>query len=361
MKLRSDIKFYKYDENTFHMHDVLNDKHFKIGNEQKEWLQLFDGNRTFEEIQKSVPSEYIDQLMEYIDKFNLLEGSEKKNKKINKFKIKYRIIELDRYLNKISNICKIYAFLLNRTFYILLFLNIYLLYLNSSSIFLNFSNLLTSPNIIYITIFIYFLIFISGCLHELSHAFVAKSNNVAIPHIGIMLFYFNPAFYVDLSGISILKSKSERIKILTAGIKMNNLLLFLTLILFVNSEFTLIKEITSIYIMLTLITILINIIPFIEFDGYFIYSTIISDKNLKLTASKQLTYLKRKKFYKVQIHYILFFVYSVIFSSSFIILGVLSIVQIIGIGFIIPSYIVVFLIAIVIMQNVKYQLKKVVI
>lgn len=360
MKLRKSIKFYEFDENTFHMHDELNDKHFNIGKEQKEWLELFNGENTFEEIKHKIPSEYIEQFMNYVERFGLLESDEIKKSRINKFKIKFKIANINSFLERIKGICKIYSFILNKSFYIFLFLNIYLLNMNINTIFLNAINTFTDLTGGLIFFYSYLLMLVTGLLHELSHAFVAKSKGVAIPLIGIMLFYFNPAFYVDLSGISMLQDRDDKIKVLSAGIKMNNFLLFLSLFCIGELKSILLIQILSIYIFLNLVTILINTIPFVEFDGYFIYSEILNDRNLKLTASMQLTNLLKKKFYKVQVHYILYLIYSLIFSSAFLILGLTSIIRLINSVFEVPVYIVIFLIVVMVILNIQYQIKKVV-
>lgn len=360
MKLRKSIKFYEFDENTFHMHDEFNDKHFNIGKEQKEWLELFNGENTFEEIKHKIPSEYIEQFMNYVERFALLESDEIKKSRINKFKIKFKIANINSFLERIKGTCKIYSFILNKSFYIFLFLNIYLIYMNMNTIFINAVNTFTNLTGGLIFFYSYLLMLATGLLHELSHAFVAKSKGVAIPLIGIMLFYFNPAFYVDLSGISMLQDRDDKIKVLSAGIKMNNFLLFLSLFLIGELKSIIMIQILSIYIFLNLLTILINTIPFVEFDGYFIYSEILNDRNLKLTASMQLTNLLKKKFYKVQVHYILYLIYSLIFSSAFLILGLTSIVQLINSVFEIPAYIVIFLIVVMVILNIQYQIKNVV-
>lgn len=360
MKLRRSIKFYEFDDNTFHMHDELNDKHFNIGREQKEWLELFDGEKTFEEIKHKIPSEYIEQFMNYVDRFDLLESNEIKKVKINKFKIKFKIANINSFLEKIKGICKIYSFILDKTFYIFLLMNIYLIYMNINNVFLNTTNAFADSAGGLIFFCSYLLLLITGFLHEFSHAFVAKSKGVAIPLIGIMLFYFNPAFYVDLSGISMLNDRDDKIKVLSAGIKINNFLLFLSLFCIEKLNFSFMTQILSIYIFLNSITILINIIPFVEFDGYFIYSEILNDRNLKLTTSIQLNNLLKKKFYKVQVHYILYLIYSLFFSSAFLILGLTSIVRLINLVFEIPVYIVIFLIVVMTILNIHYQIKKVV-
>lgn len=359
MKLREDIVFYKYDENSFHMHDESNNKHFSIGKEQKEWLELFNGSRSLEEITRLIPGQYIEQFLSYVYKYNLLENDEiAQRTRINIFKIKIKLANINNRLEKIKKQCFIYSYLLKRTSVIFLICNMYFLYKNFGNILLDLRVNFFSPSMWGTLLIGYLLTIITGIFHELSHALVAKANNVAIPQIGIMLFYFNPAFYVDLSGIRILSNKKDKIDVLAAGLKMNNFLLFVGLVVLNYSKNILIRQSLSFYIVFNIIVVLINIIPFIEFDGYYICSEFFNDKNLKLTATLHVKRLFKREFNKVQIHYIFYFVYSLIFSSAFVVLGVTSIMQIINRLWNIPQIAIIGLLFASVILNIKYQIKK---
>ncbi len=360
MKLREDIVFYQYNENTFHMHDERNNKHFNVGTEQKEWLELFDGNRTLDEIRNLIPKQYVEQFLEYVNRYNLLDDATSAySLKFNIFKIKIRLANINSILDKISKQCMIYASILNKSFLLILLCNIFLLVRNANNLLANVNIIINSSSIAVTMLCGYVLIIITGFLHEVSHAFVAKANDVAIPQIGIMLFYFNPAFYVDLSGIQILSNKSKRIEVLSAGIKVNNLMLLICLVAINYSKSPQTISILTVYIILNLMMILINIIPFVEFDGYFICSELFDTNNLKRTTAIQLKYLLKGQYNKVQFHYILYCIYSIIFSSAFLILGLTSIIGIINTIILIPDFLLVALILLTITLNIRHQIKKV--
>lgn len=46
-------------------------------------------------------------------------------------------------------------------------------------------------------------------IHELSHTIAARHYGVNVPEIGIMLYFFIPCAYTNISGINLLKSKKE--------------------------------------------------------------------------------------------------------------------------------------------------------
>ena len=359
MKLREDIVFYKYNENTFHMYDERNDKHFHIGLEQKEWLELFDGKRTLDEIKNLIPKQYVEQFLEYVNKYNLLDDATTTSfPKFNLFKIKIKLANVNLLLNKMYKQCVVYTNILNRSFPFVILCNLFLLYRNVNNFMIYADQVMRSSSIAVSMICSYILIIITGFFHEFSHACVAKANNIAIPQIGIMLFYFNPALYVDLSGARILSNKTKRIEILSAGIKMNNLTLFLCLVVVSCCRSSLIRNILSIYIILDLMMILINIIPFVEFDGYYIWSELMDTTNLKLTTSIQIKFLLKGQFNKVQLHYILYFIYSIIFSSAFLALGLTSLISIMKTIMIIPNFITITLLFFTIALNFRHQMKK---
>ena len=355
MKLRKDIRFYKFDENTYHMHDELSNKHFTIGREQKKWLELFDGNNSLQEIKHEIPDKYFNQFIDYVEKYGLLDNSTLNEISSNRFKTKIKVINIDNKLNKANYLWRIYSKILDNTFLLILLINIYLLIESRGVIYENINISMRIGISIIPIILTYILIFFTGVLHELSHAFVAKSYGIAVPNIGVMLFYLNPAFFVDLSGINMLKSKNEKIKVLAAGLKMNNILLFLSLVLLSVTKNSLVKFTIVLYIVSNIMIILINMIPYIEFDGYYIWSEILNSKNLKNTVLINVKNILNKQMHKVQIHFIIYHIYSIIFSSSFLTLGIIGIYNIINIVFALPEYIAYIMICIVLFINLNQE------
>lgn len=309
-KLRNNIHFFLKDNGVVHMYDELSKEHYKIGIEQKKWLEEIDGTKSDAELKKIIPEQYFEEFMSYINSFNLLEETSTKAKKnINPFKIKISLINNDIFFEKIKKVCILYRktlfiatpILLLLAFIIFIFQNI-----NTDFDFTNMINNIEVHNIFFYIV----IIFLTGTLHELSHTFVAKSYSVSIPSIGIMLFYFMPSFFVDISGINFINEKEKRVKILLSGILMNMNVATICLI------FMMLFNINSNYIIFTIVLnfmmIIVNMIPYIEFDGYYILINLIENSTIKYSLLKK----NKSEPYEIIFSIIsLFFVSSIIFST----------------------------------------------
>lgn len=343
-KIRKEIKFFIKDDGIVHMYDGLAKEHYKIGAEQKKWLESIDGTRNEQELKDIIPEKYFIEFMLYLEEYNLLEKRQSKIdrfKDINIFKIKLNLISGDSFLESIKPLSVLYRkglFLLTP----LLFTLAVVLLFNSREIIENFSLNIASFTVLNNLPFYIFIVFITGTLHELSHTLVAKSYSVSIPSLGVMLFYFMPSFFVDISGINFLNSKKRRIKILVAGIFMNisifSILFILSIIFNLNS--------TYIYfaIFLNFMLVLINLIPYIEFDGYFIFINILENSQIKYSLLKQGS---------VQLHECIYSIVSMLFVLSIIFSTVNSIATFLDLSYFLIIIISFFIFGIYIRTNLK--------
>lgn len=132
-------------------------------------------------------------------------------------------------------------------------------------------------------LFFYFisLLFIKS-LHELGHAFTAKKYGCKIPTMGVAFLVLFPVLYTDTTDSWKLKSKHKRLKIVLAGIKVELYLAMLATFLW---SFTPDGIINSILFMIAttswITSILLNISPFMRFDGYYALSDWSASENLQ--------------------------------------------------------------------------------
>ncbi|MBA6340001.1 HlyD family efflux transporter periplasmic adaptor subunit [Colwellia sp. MB02u-10] len=132
-------------------------------------------------------------------------------------------------------------------------------------------------------LFFYFitLLFIKS-FHELGHAFTAKKYGCKVPSIGVAFLVLFPVLYTDTSDSWKLKSKNKRLKIVFAGIKVELYLAMLATFLW---SFTPDGIINSILFMIAttswITSILLNISPFLKFDGYYALSDWSESENLQ--------------------------------------------------------------------------------
>ncbi len=129
-------------------------------------------------------------------------------------------------------------------------------------------------------------LFFVKCLHELGHAYCCKFLGLHVPVIGLALLVFWPFLYTDTGESWKLASRKQRLAIGSAGI-------IAELILAVTATFAwtvlphgLLRDIafflaTTSWIM----TVAININPFMRWDGYYLLSDITGINNLQSRAN----------------------------------------------------------------------------
>lgn len=158
------------------------------------------------------------------------------------------------------------------SFILLLLLNIFIFITQN-----HISTSSTSENII-----TYLLLFFILILHELGHTLSAKKYSVHVKEIGLGLYYILPVLYVDLNEAWKL-DKKKRILINLAGTYfqlISGVLLFLSAVLFTSQA-----NIFMDLFFINLSIIVLNINPFLKFDGYWIVSDLINQNNLVTTSN----------------------------------------------------------------------------
>jgi putative peptide zinc metalloprotease protein len=314
-KIKDEVRFFGMDGGIVHVYDPTSGKHFRMGEQEVGWLQMLDGRRSKEELRGAIPEEYFDRFFAQAAQLGLLDG-ERSKKRVDPFKIKLPTVSPNGLLGRWQTGCYVYRQILNATFPLLLLANLFVLpyvwkTLQAPAATFHFTAW---------TVPVYILaILICGFVHEMSHAAVAKSYGAHVPSIGIMLFYLHPAFFADVSGISLLKSHRARINVLLAGIMANNLLITAAF-----GIYSLVyKHASSVYLLyfvaLNAVLMLVNLTPFIEYDGYYILLELFGEPNYRLNAMRSLTTAGARRF-----DYIAYFVLSNIFALATIFVALIT-------------------------------------
>ncbi|MCP4213368.1 MAG: M50 family metallopeptidase, partial [bacterium] len=124
-----------------------------------------------------------------------------------------------------------------------------------------------------------FFVFI---LHEFSHGLTTKHYGGEIREMGFMLFYLRPAFYVDITDSYKFK-KRERIAVYFAGLYFQLVLNGLILLGLQLAGFPLHKTGRLLwgFAAFNMLMIVMNLLPFIKLDGYWILTVILGIDNLR--------------------------------------------------------------------------------
>ncbi|WP_224728294.1 M50 family metallopeptidase [Cysteiniphilum sp. JM-1] len=118
--------------------------------------------------------------------------------------------------------------------------------------------------------------------HELGHALTAKAYGLKIPTMGVAFLVLFPMLYTDTQQSWKIKNPNQRLLISVAGVWMEIYIAIIALWLWLILPFGVLKSICfflATYSLLT--TLVINISPFLRFDGYYVLSDILSMRNLQ--------------------------------------------------------------------------------
>jgi len=212
---------------------------------------------------------------------------QKKNSKQNIFKwlihnylfIKIPIFKPDRWLEKnLSKVQFFYSKLWTNFILVLGVIGVLMVIRQWEEFSSTFMYLFSKEGMIY-----YFLslIFVKT-LHELGHAFTAKRYGCTVPSMGVAFLVLFPVLYTDNTNAYALKSKYKRLRIVLAGMKVEIYLAIIATFLWSFLPEGPLKSIAFIIATTSWITsLLVNISPFLRFDGYYALSDWTNTKNLQ--------------------------------------------------------------------------------
>lgn len=121
--------------------------------------------------------------------------------------------------------------------------------------------------------------------HELGHAFVAKRQGCRVASIGVAFLVMFPVLYTDTTDAWKLRSRRARLRIVTAGVR-TELYIALLSTFFWNVLPDGPLRSAAFFLATTswLASLLVNISPFMRFDGYYAFSDAIGAENLQQRA-----------------------------------------------------------------------------
>jgi len=124
--------------------------------------------------------------------------------------------------------------------------------------------------------------FIAKVIHELGHAYTAKRYGVRVPTMGIALLVLWPVLYTDTSEAWKLPGRRQRLAIAAAGMAAELALAGMaTLLWSFLPDGPLRAAIFMIATTSWVITLFINLNPFLRFDGYYLLSDFLEVQNLQ--------------------------------------------------------------------------------
>lgn len=135
----------------------------------------------------------------------------------------------------------------------------------------------------------------SKCLHEFGHALTATRYGVRVGHMGVALLVMLPLPYTDTSESWKLSNNKQRLHIAAAGIITELALAGIATLAWSLADDGPLKS--ALFFLATtswLLTLAVNVSPFMRFDGYFIVSDLLDFPNLhERSGALAKTWLRR--------------------------------------------------------------------
>lgn len=127
-------------------------------------------------------------------------------------------------------------------------------------------------------------VILTGCVHELSHAVTLAALGGRPTRMGIMLFYFMPAFFCDVTDGWRIGGRWRRAVVALAGPALHLVLAAAAYAMLLVVEDPGVREFIILYAFACLIAVVANMLPFIKLDGYLALVAITDTPHLRALA-----------------------------------------------------------------------------
>jgi len=143
------------------------------------------------------------------------------------------------------------------------------------------------------------IVFVIGFIHELAHGLLCKHAGGAVHRLGFLLIYLSPAFFCDTTEVWVYGGKWQRILTSTAGIWSSLIICALASILWWGTPPG--SEVHNFAYLIILFSgflpVLINLNPLVKLDGYFIFTEMFALGELKENSAAYVSgWIKRHIF-----------------------------------------------------------------
>ncbi len=121
-----------------------------------------------------------------------------------------------------------------------------------------------------------------GVTHEFAHGLTCKAFGGRATEVGVLLiYYFLPALYCNVSGIHLIPQRGRRLWVIAAGVYWQLLVGTLSLLAwFLLAPYTLLADLAFIFFCGSVLDVIFNGNPLIKLDGYYFLSQWLRMPNL---------------------------------------------------------------------------------
>ncbi|QJC50419.1 hypothetical protein HGI30_01635 [Paenibacillus albicereus] len=142
---------------------------------------------------------------------------------------------------------------------------------------------------------IYAMIVLTTVIHELGHGMTCKYYGGRVKQMGAMLFYFSPAMFCDVSDTYTFRRRRHKMAVLAAGVFSQWLLSSLAILAYggLQAAGAQPSELLLYYAFANVGMSVLNLMPLVKLDGYWMLSHCLGIANLRSKAFRSLWSLLR--------------------------------------------------------------------
>jgi len=304
-KLRSDLPISRQltaDGAVYVLKDPLSERFFRLREHEYLVARQLDGRsdlesvrrRSEEQLGRRVDSEVVSSFVRQLEKLHLLEGSAPTSAEPSTglwrnslLYLRFKTIDPDRLLTRMTGPLGLFF---TPAFVVLSAVTIALagavVATNRADIWLHLQQLyrlevlpLAWTTVLVVTVF-----------HEFAHGLTCKHFGGQVREMGLMLLYFQPAMYCNVSDAWLFPEKSRRLWVTLAGGYFEAFLWALSALVWrITDPGTMVNTVALVVIATSGIKIAFNFNPLIKLDGYYLLSDYLGIPNLR---QRSFTYLR---------------------------------------------------------------------
>lgn len=141
------------------------------------------------------------------------------------------------------------------------------------------------------------------CWHEIGHGHACKHYGGRVPSMGLLLIYLAPGFYTDTTEGEVFASRYQRMVIALAGAWSElYICVVATIIWWMSPPDTMLHSVAYMMMLITgIASVLINFNPLIKLDGYYIMSEILGLMDLKENSTTYLSAWVKRHIWKLPV------------------------------------------------------------
>jgi multidrug resistance efflux pump len=149
---------------------------------------------------------------------------------------------------------------------------------------------------------IYLTLSVVTFLHELAHGLTCRHFGGRVQDMGVLLLYFVPCFYCNVSDAYLFKRKSQRLWVTFAGAYFELFLWALAVVGWrVVAEEAFLSRVLLIIVAVCGVRSLLNLNPLIKLDGYYLLADLLGIANLRKEALSGLSRFLRRRVLGIEV------------------------------------------------------------